>query len=279
MVINGFEINDSSPTYIIAEVGINHNGNIKNALQLIKEAKNAGAHSVKLQSYITEKRVAKDSPVYDILKNCELSFDNQLECFKLGKEIDITIFSTPFDDESVDFLESANCPIYKIASFDSVNKKLLRKVGSTNKPVIMSTGMTNLKELEDARDSLNKDGQKQNNLALLHCISSYPTPNDEANLAVINFLKSIHKGPIGYSDHTIGIEIPLYAVMAGAKIIEKHFTLDTSDVGPDHALSANPDTLKKLIDGLGIIEKTMGKPTLRTREIEKNIIPYRRFSD
>ena len=247
---------------------------------MIDTAKKSGADAVKLQSYITEKRVKKDSPIFDILKKSELTFDQQKSCFKFGRDLGLTMFSTPFDNDSIEFLESINCSIYKVASFDSVNKALLRKIGSTKKPVIMSTGMTNAKELNEARKSLggNDDGSGCD-LALLHCISSYPTPTTEANLSMIHLLKTLHNGPVGYSDHTIGSEIPITAVAAGAKIIEKHFTLDTSAEGPDHALSADPKIMKEMIDGVRRMEKILGSSEMKVREIEKSIVPFRRFSD
>ena len=160
------------PVHIIAEVGINHDGDMGKAVELVRQAKTAGADSVKLQTYVTEHRVPKDHAVYGILKQCELSHAEQKELFDLGKELGITVFSTPFDDESVDFLESIDTPVYKIASFDSVNTKLLAKVSSTNKPVIMSTGMTSLDELGLAWKALGgKEDGKGCDLLLMHCVS------------------------------------------------------------------------------------------------------------
>jgi len=278
--INNYILNENSPTFIIAEVGINHNGEIRDAFSLIKKAFEAGADAVKLQSYITEKRVSKDSPVFDILKKSELTNKEQLECFQLGKDLGIIVFSTPFDDESVDYLESIECPLYKVASFDTVNNSLLRRIGKTMKPIIMSTGMSNLDEVKNAKISLNiNNSEITDRLALLHCISSYPTPENEANLSVIPLLRQYHNGIVGYSDHTIGIDVPILSVAAGAKIIEKHFTLDTNAEGPDHALSADPETMKKMVSGIRKIEKIMGDQELKSRLIEKEILPYRRFTD
>jgi sialic acid synthase SpsE len=280
ITVAGRALGDNQPVYVIAEVGINHDGDMESARSLIHAAKEAGADAVKLQTYITEKRVSVDSPVFEILKKCELSFDQQRELFELGNAIGVTVFSTPFDDESVDFLESISCPVYKIASFDSVNKALLRKVATTGKPVIMSTGMTNLEELGEAWKALG--GQSDGtgcDLALLHCISAYPTPAEEANLGMIPLLDSLHNGPVGYSDHTLGVEIPLMAVAAGAQIIEKHFTLDIQADGPDHALSADPQTMKEVVEGIRRMEKIMGKREMRIREVEQSIVPFRRASD
>ncbi len=272
-------IGEGEPVFIIAEVGINHDGDIKKAIKLIKEAKNSGANAVKLQTYITEKRVPKDHAVYGILKQCELSHDDQKELFQLGKDIDITVFSTPFDDESVDFLKELNNPVYKIASFDSVNTKLLNKVSSTRMPVIMSTGMTSLDELGAAWTALGgKDDGTGCDLALLHCVSSYPLDDKRANLSIIPYLHSVHEGPVGYSDHTIGTQIPIYGVAAGASIIEKHFTLDSASEGPDHAMSADPKTLTELVQRVRWIEEVFGKKDMRIRDAEEGSKSYRRPS-
>jgi N,N'-diacetyllegionaminate synthase len=280
MQIGNFNIGEKNSVFVIAEVGINHDGNMETAKELISAAKDSGADAVKLQTYLTQKRVPADSPVFELLKNCELSFEQTKELFLFGRDLGVLMFSTPFDDESVDFLESIDCPVYKVASFDSVNKSLLRKIGKTGKPVIMSTGMTNIDELAAAWKALggNDDGSGCD-LALLHCVSSYPTPVEEANLSLIPLLKSLHGGPIGYSDHTIGVEIPVMAVAAGAKIIEKHFTLDTQAEGPDHAISANPETLEKMITGIRRMERIFGKNEMRIRDVEKDIVPYRRATD
>ena len=272
-------IGETNPVFIIAEVGINHNGDINQAKSLIKSAKKVGANAVKLQSYLTEKRVPKDHPVYEILKKCELTNKEQKELFDYGKDIGILIFSTPFDDESVDFLETINCPLYKIASFDSVNHKLLRKIASTNKPIIMSTGMTSESELSQAWESLNTGNKKECNLALLHCISSYPMNDIDANLNVIKHLSKIHSGPIGYSDHSIGIEVPLLAIGVGARIIEKHFTLDTTQDGPDHAMSADPIILENMVAKIRWAEQVLGNNNLEMRNSEKGSSSFRRFKD
>ncbi len=277
--IGNSEVGTGKPVHIIAEVGINHDGDMAKAIKLIQEAKNSGADSVKLQTYITEHRVPKDHAVYEILKQCELSHTDQKELFDLGKEIGITIFSTPFDDESVDFLESLDSPVYKIASFDSVNTNLLKKVGSTGKPVIMSTGMTNLDELGSAWKALGgKDDGTGCDLMLMHCVSSYPLEDKRANLSIIPYLDSVHGGPVGYSDHTIGIKIPMLAIAAGAKLIEKHFTLDINSEGPDHAMSADPKTLSELVDGVRLVEEVLGPREMRVRDAESEAISYRRPS-
>jgi sialic acid synthase SpsE len=179
----------------------------------------------------------------------------------------------------VDFLQEINNPVYKIASFDSVNTKLLNKVSSTNMPVIMSTGMTSLDELGAAWKALGgKDDGTGCDLALLHCVSSYPLEDKRANLSIIHYLHSVHDGPVGYSDHTIGTEIPIYGVAAGASIIEKHFTLDSASEGPDHAMSADPQTLKDLVQKVRWIEEVLGKKDMRIRDVEEGSTAYRRSS-
>jgi N,N'-diacetyllegionaminate synthase len=277
--IGNTKVGEGHPTFIIAEVGINHDGDMDTAIQLVKEAKNSGANAVKLQTYITEKRVPKDHAVYDILKKCELSHAEQTELFELGADIGITVFSTPFDDESVDFLLDLDTPVFKIASFDSVNTKLLNKVGSTGKPVIMSTGMTSMDELGAAWKALggNDDGTGCD-LALMHCVSSYPLEDKGANLAIIKLLDEVHGGPVGYSDHTIGSEMPIYAIAAGATMIEKHFTLDVNSDGPDHSMSADPVTLSELVLKAKWIQEVIGPKEMRIRETEENAISYRRPS-
>tara|TARA_B100001059_G_C17836051_1_gene588177 strand:+ start:1963 stop:2820 length:858 start_codon:yes stop_codon:yes gene_type:complete len=274
------QIGNGQPTFIIAEVGINHNGNFNTAKELIKSAKDSGADAVKLQTYITEKRVPKDHEVYQILKDCELTFKEQEDLFKFGRDMDILIFSTPFDDESVDFLQSIECPIFKIASFDTVNHKLLKKVGNTMKPIIMSTGMTSNEELIKARKSLGRDTNlSDSGLILLHCISSYPMEDNDANLNMISLLDDIHSGPVGYSDHSIGIDVPVLAIGKGAHVIEKHFTLDTNQKGPDHAMSADPNTLFALVSKIRWACSVLGENKMGIRETEKKSISFRRFQD
>lgn len=269
--INGHSIGGSSNVFIIAEAGINHNGDIAKAFELIKAAKRSGANAVKFQTYLTEKRVSKDAPIFDLLKKCELSYSDQEKLFDYGKELGITVFSTPFDIESVDFLESIGACVYKIASFDSVNKELIAHIASKSIPVILSTGMTNPEELESALGEL-----KGVSTIILHCVSSYPLERHNANLGVINMLQHTYKHPIGYSDHSIGIEVPGYAVAMGAKVIEKHFTLDIDDEGPDHCISADSKTMKEMIDLIRDIELIIGDSKMGIRECEKPIVQYRR---
>jgi len=272
---NDVLIGDDQPTFIIAEIGINHNGDFELAKKLIQQAKKAGANAAKFQTYLTEKRVPKDSPIFEILKKCEIRFDEQAKLKKFAENEGVTFFSTPFDKESVSFLEEVGVGAYKLASFDLVNLDLIKHVAKTKKPVIASVGMADINEINSAVSLLNENHSP---FALLHCVSSYPTKPEDANLKVISHLKSKFDCPVGYSDHTIGIEVPVLAVAVGATIIEKHFTLDTEMDGPDHQLSANPMTLTQMIQKIRKTEKILGSDEIKTFDCEKDILQYRRPS-
>lgn len=274
--IDGRKIGEGEEVFVIAEIGLNHNGDFETAKRLIDEARKAGASAVKFQTYITEKRVPKDSPIFGILKECELDFDKQKELFRYADDTGITIFSTPFDDESVDFLASIGAPCYKIASFDIVNKNLLKKVAACGKPSIVSRGMATMEEIDTAVEILTGSGSK---IALLHCVSAYPVPKEASlNLYTINALKERYHCPVGFSDHTLGIDAAAYAVAAGASIIEKHFTLSRKAKGPDHALSVEPSELKGLIDNARWVNGMMGEKVWASVEAEKDILQFRRVS-
>ena len=198
--LNEFGFNTKKRTYTIAEIGIIHNGDVNTAKELIKSASKTGVDSVKFQTYLTEKRAPKDSPIFDILKKCELPFDKFLELKNYSNQLGLDFFSTPFDDESVDYLESIGVDFYKIASFDITNFNLLQKIAKTNKPIIMSVGMSNLNEINSAYDFLKNYNDK---IALLHCVSSYPTIETDSNISAIHELKrNFENCVIGQSDHT-----------------------------------------------------------------------------
>lgn len=276
MQINGKNIGAGNPIYVIAEIGINHNGQLETAKQLIDSAKWANAAAVKLQTYITEKRVKKNSPVFDLLKQCELTFDEQKQLFQYANDKGIDVFSTPFDDESVDFLASVDSPCYKIASFDVTNRKLVEKISKQGKPVIMSRGMADRQEIDQAtRIFKNHDTQ----FAILHCISAYPVSSmTQLHLSTIQSLKERYQCTVGFSDHTVGIEAPKYAVAAGATIIEKHFTLSKKSKGPDHVISSEPEEMKRLVDSVLFVQEIMGTPAWAPIDAESDILQYRRYS-
>jgi N,N'-diacetyllegionaminate synthase len=269
------KVGKGQPTFIVAEAGINHNGDIDVAKEMIIAAAKCGADAIKFQTYQTEKRVNRNSPIYNVLKTCELTKKDHEELFNTAKENGILFFSTPFDKESVDFLDSLPVPMYKIASFYLVNLNHLEYVASKGKPIIASRGMANKKEIQNAVDIFSKYNV---DYALLHCVSSYPLKKEDANLNVIRSLKDNYNCVVGYSDHTLGIETAVYAVAVGANIIEKHFTLNKDQEGPDHKLSADPDELKEMISKIRELEKILGSNEIRLIEAEKGTIVYRKFT-
>ena len=264
------------PVFVIAEAGINHNGNLEIAKRLIQQACKNGANAIKFQTYITEKRVKKESPIFEMLKQCELSHDQQKELFSIAKEEGILFFSTAFDEESVDFLVSVGVPLMKVASFDITNLRLLRKIAGTSIPAIISCGMANEQEVDRAITFFRDTSTP---LILLHCISSYPTNEEDANLNVISSIRAKYGFITGYSDHTFGIRVPVLAVAAGAAVIEKHFTLDRNMEGPDHSLSCDPNEMAEMVKQIRHTKKIMGESEIQMYEAEKATIIYRRITD
>lgn len=275
---------NSVSTLIIAEAGVNHNGSIENAHRLIDAAKSAGADAVKFQTFNAEKLVSCNAQKADYQKRSNSNGQTQLEMLKslqLTKlqflniceycvNKNILFLSTPFDFESIDMLEELDMPIYKIPSGEITNLPYLIKIASLGKPIILSTGMSTLDEVESALNVLKSNGA--GDISLLHCNTEYPTPYDDVNLLAMNTLKRRFGVKVGYSDHTLGIEVPIAAVALGARIIEKHFTLDKTMEGPDHKASLEPDELKKMVDSIRIIEKTLGSGEKKpTRSESKNI--------
>ncbi len=252
-------IGDNYPTYIIAEAGLNHNGSINIAKQLIDRAVECKCNAIKFQSFEKNSRVSSkvknanyaekadglQENTNEMFNRLRLNDNFHKKIFSYARKKKIEIFSTPFDEKSVDYLEKLKVNFYKIASVDAVNLPLIRKVGKTGKPLILSTGMTNISIIEDAIQEFKKTGNK--NLILLHCLSSYPANEREMNLKAINTLKNIYNIPVGLSDHFPGIEISLMSIGIGANIIERHFTLDKNFEGPDHMLSSEPLEMKKLV--------------------------------
>ena len=274
MILGNIKLRKHSPAYIIAEIGINHNGKMSLAKKLLISAAKSGVNAVKFQTYITEKRVKKNSPIFDILKNCELKFKEFKELQDIAIEKNVEFFSTPFDDESLDFLNSIKVNIIKIASFDTVNLKFLRKISRLRKSIIMSVGMSNLNEINKAYKILSKNNP---NIALLHCISSYPTKESDANLNCLDRLKNNFDCVIGQSDHTNDIYVPLLAVANGAQIIEKHFKINNMKCA-DAPVSIDQYQMKRMITEIRRIEKIFGKDNLGIRASEKNIKSFRRFT-
>ena len=270
-------IKSNGKVFTIAEIGINHGGDINIAKQLINSAVNAGADAVKFQTYLTEKRVPMDSPIFTLLKNCELPFEAFKELKEYSDSKGVMFFSTPFDEESVDYLESIKVELYKIASFDVVNNVLLKKIASTGKPVILSVGMSTIEEIKHAVNVLKASTNK---IALLHCISAYPTAEEDANLSAIHTLTNHFPDcVIGQSDHTTGIQVPLYAVAAGAQILEKHYKVSSDMDCIDAAVSISEEQFSKMVRETRRLEKILGKGIPEATPAQEGIMQYRRFKD
>jgi sialic acid synthase SpsE len=272
--LRDFGFNTDNRTYIIAEIGINHRGDINIAKQLIDSAVRSGVDAVKFQTYITEQRAPKgNDEVFKILKDLELPFEAFKELRDHAKQYDVDFFSTPFDKESVEYLESIGTDLYKIASFDIVNHQLLREVAKTGKPVIMSVGMSNLDEIEDAYNIL-KEGT--DSIAILHCISSYPTIEKDSNLSNIYKIQERYDCIIGQSDHTNDIKVPIYAAAAGAQILEKHFKIDEEFECIDSPVSITELQMQKLIKEVRGLEEIFGNESFGIRKSEEGAKIFRR---
>jgi N-acetylneuraminate synthase len=280
-------IGEKEPCFIIAEAGVNHNGNIGLAKKLVDIAKEADVDAVKFQTFHTEEIVslkskkadyqyrAKEKTQYKMLKNLELSFDEFRELKKYCDNINIEFMSTPYDIKSVEFLNGIEVKRFKVASADLINKPLIEAIAKTKKQIILSTGMATLGEIEKAILLIYNLGNK--NIILLHCTTSYPVPYEQVNMNTLNTLKNSFGLPIGYSDHTLGVEIPIMAVSVGAKVVEKHFTLDRTMEGPDHFASLEPSELKKMVKAIRNVEKSFGSKRKEiTAEEKKNIFFMRR---
>lgn len=261
-----------SKTIIIAEAGVNHNGSIELAYKLIDAAKDAGADAVKFQSFIAGSLVSTKAQKaeyqkqntdasesqYEMIKKLELSVDDHKKLIEYCKKVNLKFLSSPFDLASIDLLDDLGLDILKIPSGEITNLPFLRKIGKLNKNVILSTGMSDLGEIEDALDVLTEYGTDINNITVLHCNSEYPTPFEDVNLKAMLTIKNAFDVRVGYSDHTKGIEIPIAAVALRAEVIEKHFTLDRNMEGPDHKASLEPNELKQMVTAIRNIEKALG---------------------
>jgi sialic acid synthase SpsE len=278
--IKGRKIGDGYQPFIIAEAGINHNGSIELAMQLVDEAVKAGCHAIKFQTFNKSSRVSSkmksvnyaesadglQENIFDMFSRLSMSYEDQARVFEYAREKGIEVFSTPFDSNSVDFLESQGVNFYKLASVDLVNIPLLKYVARTMKPMILSTGMSNLSNIEDAVNAVLAEGNP--NVILLHCNSSYPAAENEMNLDAINTLKSAFKVPVGLSDHTFGLFVSHTAIAIGANVIERHFTLSRTMEGPDHILSSEPGEMATLTEMATRIPILLGDGIKRIRANE-----------
>lgn len=276
--------------FIIAEAGVNHNGNIEIAKKLIDEAAKCGVDAVKFQSFKAKNLVTKvakqaeyqknnmgkEISQYDMLKALELSDEDHIDLISYCKKKGIMFLSSPFDLESIEMLNNLGIEIFKVPSGEIENVPYLRKIAKTGKKVILSTGMSNLSDIEFALDILREAGAKD--ISVLHCNTDYPTKMEEVNLRAMNTIGNAFSVEIGYSDHTKGIEVPIAAVALGAKIIEKHFTLDRNMEGPDHKASLEPNELKNMVDSIRNIEIALGDGVKALTDSEKKNIKIARKS-
>jgi len=244
--------------YLIAEVGVNHKGDLNSALEHLHAARECGADAVKFQTFrageLASFRYAKDQ--VNFFSSVQLEFPEFARLFEEAQKLGIDFLSTPFDLDAVDFLDSLPVPAFKVASGDLTNVPLLSYIGRKGRPVYLSTGMSNIGEVSDAVGVLRRNGNTS--VTLLHCVSLYPTPPENANLRAIHTLRRTFDLPVGYSDHTVGNEACLAAVVLGATMLEKHFTLERTGDGPDVALSATPDELSALRKSVDIILQELG---------------------
>lgn len=275
-------------TIIIAEAGVNHNGDLAMAKELIDVAADAGVDFVKFQTYKTEKIVSKhaqkasyqqknlqsaDNSQYSMLKALELSNEMHIQLQAHCQKRNIHFLSTGFDEASIDYLDSLNIQLYKIPSGEITNKPYLQHIASKKKPIILSTGMATLNEISDAIEVLLQQGITKEMLTILHCNTEYPTPMEDVNLKAMLTIQQEFGIKTGYSDHTLGIEVPIAAVALGASVIEKHFTLNRNLPGPDHRASLEPSELSAMVQAIRNIEKALSGTGIKTpsRSEQKNI--------
>ncbi|RLI52995.1 MAG: pseudaminic acid synthase [Candidatus Thorarchaeota archaeon] len=271
ITINNRKIGPGLPTYIVAEMSANHNQNFERAVKIIEAAKNAGADAVKLQTYTPDTltincdneyfqikgTIWEGKNLYDLYSEAYTPWEWQPRLKEIAGKLALDLFSSPFDSTAVDFLENMGVPAYKVASFEVVDVPLLRKIAKTEKPIIVSTGMATLSEIDEAVQTIKVAGGSE--VALLKCTSAYPAPIEEMNLRTIPHLAEAFGVPSGLSDHTMGAAVPLAAVTLGACIVEKHLTLSRNEDGPDSTFSMEPHEFKEMVESIRIVEKAIGE--------------------
>jgi len=289
IIISGRPVGPDCPTYIVAEMSANHGRDYDRAVRIIQAAKDAGADAIKLQTYTADTLTIPSDKEYfrvsgstlwdgrtlhDLYEEAHTPWDWQPKLKQVAADLGLHLFSTPFDHTAVDFLEEMGVPAYKVASFELVDLPLIKRIAATGKPMIMSTGMASLAEIDEAVSSARDAGARE--IALLKCTSAYPAPAREANLRVIPHLAETFGVVAGLSDHTMGIAVPVAAVALGACIIEKHFTLSRSLPGPDSAFSLEPNEFKAMVDAVRTAEKALGQVQYEVTDKERASLVFRR---
>lgn len=288
ITIDGRKIGPGHKPYIIAELSANHNGSIERALETIEMAKAAGADAIKLQTYTPDTMTIDcDKPdfqvkgglwdgykLYDLYQWAHTPFEWHSEMFKKARELGITVFSTPFDETAVDLLEELDAPAYKIASFELTDLPLIKRVAQTGKPMIMSTGMANYQEIKEAVATARDNGCTE--LVVLHCISGYPSPVEQANLATIPDIEKEFDCIVGLSDHTLGTVVSVASIAMGASLIEKHVTMNRDEKGPDSEFSLEPHELKTLCEDTESAWKAIGVAGYERKPVEEASMKFRR---
>ena len=288
MRIDGREIGEGHPPYVIAEMSANHNGSLETAKRIITEARARGADAVKLQTYRPD-TITLDSDseefcirgglwdgktLHDLYEEAHMPWEWHAPLFEHAREEGITIFSSPFDDTAVELLESLNAPAYKIASFEAVDLSLIRRVAATGKPLIISTGMADAEEIEEAVEAARSAGCKE--LALLHCVSGYPAPAADYNLRTLVDMAERFGCVVGLSDHTLDNTTAVASVSVGAALVEKHFTLDRSAGGPDDSFSLEPAGLEELCRNVRTAWEALGEVDYGRKSSEQGNVQFRR---
>ena len=288
ITIDGIKIGEGCQPYTIAELSGNHGGDINKALELIDAAAKTGASAIKIQTYrpdtitlnhdgpefVVKDKLWKGRTLYDLYEEAHTPWDWHEALFARAKQHGITLFSSPFDKTAIDLLEDLNCPAYKIASFEITDIGLIQYAAQTGKPIIMSTGMATLDEIEEAVTAVKEVGGKQ--LAVLHCVSGYPTPINDCNLSTLAYLKQHLALPVGLSDHSLVDTAAIASVALGASIIEKHFKLEDDTTSVDAAFSLSPSGFKAMVDATTAAYYALGEPSFRLAKSEQDNVAFRR---
>lgn len=290
MKIGSLQISKNEPPFVIAEMSGNHNQSLERALEIVEAVARTGAHALKIQTYTPdtmtldvkdgdffisdEKSLWKERSLYDLYKEAHTPWEWHEPIMNRAKELGLIFFSTPFDDTSVDFLESLDVPAYKIASFENADLPLIKKVAATGKPMIISTGMATLAELDETVRTIRETGNKQ--FVLLKCTSTYPATPENSNVLTIPHMRELFQCEVGLSDHTMGVGVSVSAVAQGATVIEKHFTLCRADGGVDATFSLEPEEMKQLVIETERAWQSLGRVQYGPTEAEKPSMKFRR---